>query len=152
MARRTVHNHAWVLVGDGRKALLLRNEGDPDLLNLRRVEVREQDNPPTHEQGRSAPGRSFSSVGAGRSAVETTDWHDLEEERFAISVAETLNRAAENGLFKHLVVVAPPRALADLRAHFSRRVQDRITFELNKDLTGHPIPDIEKILSVREED
>lgn len=150
MPHRTVHNGAWVLVGDGKKALLLRNDGDPDLLNLRRISVREQENPPTRDQGVSAPGRAFASVGGGRSSMETTDWHDLEEERFAISVAEDLNKASEDGAFKHLVVVAPPRVLADLRTHFSKGVQGKIAFEMNKDLTHHPIPEIEKLLSVRE--
>jgi len=150
MPYRTVHNGAWVLIGDGKKALLLRNDGDPDLLNLRRISVREQDNPPTREQGASAPGRAQGGMGGARSAMETTDWHDLEEERFAISVADDLNKASESGAFRHLVVVAPPRVLADLRARFSKGVQGKIAFELNKDLTRHPLPEIEKLLSVRE--
>ncbi|MBV9064186.1 MAG: host attachment protein, partial [Methylobacteriaceae bacterium] len=77
------------VVGDGRKALLLRNEGDPDLLDLRRVEVHEDDNPPSREQGTDRPGRTTMQVGP-RSAIEATDWHAIEEERFAASVAERL--------------------------------------------------------------
>ena len=34
-----VHNGAWVLVGDGRKALFFINKGSRDLLDLRVVET-----------------------------------------------------------------------------------------------------------------
>ncbi len=52
MAHLRIKYGDWVFVGDGRKALLLRNEGDPDLLNLRRVEVREkEEHAPSHLQG-----------------------------------------------------------------------------------------------------
>ncbi len=76
MTRVRIHNKAWVLIGDGRKALILHNEGDADLLDLRRTSVRVEDNPPTREQGSDAPGRAYGAGGI-HSAVETTDWHDL---------------------------------------------------------------------------
>ena len=57
---------AFVFVGDGRKALLLRNEGDEKFPNLKTERVFTDVNPPTHEQGTDKPGRSFSSVGWGR--------------------------------------------------------------------------------------
>lgn len=138
---------AWVLVADGRKSLLLRNEGDGQLLNLRRVAVEEQDNPATRDQGTDQPGRMHGTNGQARSATEETDWHDLEEQRFAASVAERLNAAAGAKEFADLIVVAPPRTLAELRKHWSKDLQDRLRAEVNKDLTSHPIPEIEKILS-----
>jgi protein required for attachment to host cells len=46
-----------------------------------------------------------------------------------------------------LVVVAPPRTLADLRSAFHADVQARIIAEINKDLTKHPVGDIEKHLT-----
>jgi protein required for attachment to host cells len=45
---------------------------------------------------------------------------------------------------KALVVVAPPRTLADLRHAFHADVKDRIIAEINKDLTKHPLHEIEK--------
>ena len=108
MAHLRIKHGDWVFVGDGRKALLLRNEGDPDLLDLRRVEVREDDNPPSREQGTDRPGRTTMQVGP-RSAIEATDWHALEEERFAATIAERLNRAAEENKFEHIVIAAPPK-------------------------------------------
>ncbi len=42
-----------------------------------------------------------------------------------------------------LVVVAPPRMLADLRHAFHPDVQKRIIAEIAKDLTKHPVSEIE---------
>jgi protein required for attachment to host cells len=78
MAPLRIKHGDWVFVGDGRKALLLRNEGDPDLLDLRRVEVREDDNPPSREQGTDKPGRTSMPIGP-RSSVEPTDWTGLKK-------------------------------------------------------------------------
>ena len=65
---RIPHN-ALVFVGDGKKALVLRNEGDAQLVNLKTERVFTDANPATRDQGADRPGRSFSSVGAGRSSV-----------------------------------------------------------------------------------
>jgi protein required for attachment to host cells len=46
-----------------------------------------------------------------------------------------------------LIVVAPPRTLADLRTAFHADVRARIVAEINKDLTKHPVGDIEKHLT-----
>jgi protein required for attachment to host cells len=42
-----------------------------------------------------------------------------------------------------LVIVAPPRTLADLRRAFHADVQKRIVAEVGKDLTKHPVAEIE---------
>ncbi len=57
MATLKVHYGAWVLVGDGKKALLLHNEGDNEILDLRRLDVEQPVNPATRDQGSDAPGR-----------------------------------------------------------------------------------------------
>jgi protein required for attachment to host cells len=46
-----------------------------------------------------------------------------------------------------LVVVAPPRALADLRKAFRPGVKRKIIAEIDKDLTKHPVDQIEKHLT-----
>jgi protein required for attachment to host cells len=140
---RIPHN-AIVFVGDGEKALILRNEGDAEVLDLKTEQVFTDRNPPTHEQGTDRPGRTFSSVGAGRSSVTQTDWHKLEEHRFAIEVAATLERVVRERGVEALVVVAPPRALADLRKAFHPDVKKRLVAEIAKDLTKFPIDEIEK--------
>lgn len=149
MAGVLVRNKAWVLVGDGRRALFLINEGDAAEPDLRVLETLSDANPATHEQGSGAPGRSFSSVGAGRSAVQQTDWHQLEEEHFARGIAERINAAAEAGAFAEIVIVAPPRALGDLRQHLSKHAQAKLAGEWDRDLTRHPLPEIAKALARR---
>ncbi|MBV9066592.1 MAG: host attachment protein [Methylobacteriaceae bacterium] len=137
MAHVTIKHGDWVFVGDGRKALLLRNEGDPDLLDLRRVEARERDeHAPSGEQGRNP-------------SATSTDWHALEEERFAATVAKRLNGAAEEGKFRHIVIVAPPKVLGELRREYSKKLQGMILAEIDKDLTHHTTADIAKVLGVR---
>ncbi|MFY9772262.1 MAG: host attachment family protein [Xanthobacteraceae bacterium] len=143
---RIPHN-AFVFVGDGSKALFLRNEGDAEALNLKTEQVFTDRNPPTHEQGTDRPGRAFSSVGAGRSSVTQTNWHTLEKHRFAYEVAATLERVVRERGVEALVVVAPPRALADLRKAFHPDVKKKIIAEIDKDLTKFPIDQIEKHLA-----
>jgi len=45
-----------------------------------------------------------------------------------------------------LIVVAPPRTLAELRKTFHKDVTSKIIAEIGKDLTKHSISDIEKYL------
>jgi protein required for attachment to host cells len=142
----TVKHGAWVVIGDGHKALVLHNDGDADLLNLRRVSVRENDNPATRMQGADHPGRASAPAGLTPGVVEQTDWHQIEEDRFASSLAHDLNDAAREQRFKELVVVAPPKTLAELRREFDKETQKRIVAEIPKDYTHHTIPDIEKLL------
>jgi protein required for attachment to host cells len=83
-----IPHNALVFVGDGRRALFLRNEGDAISPSLRAEKVFEEENPPTREQGSDRPGRVTAAGSADRrSAVEPTDWHDIEEHRFAQRVA-----------------------------------------------------------------
>jgi protein required for attachment to host cells len=142
-----IPHNAYVFVGDGRKALVLRNEGDGQSVNLKTERVFTDDNPPTHEQGTDRPGRSHSSVGAGRSSVSQTDWHDLEEHKFADEVAAKLEKMVRERGVEHLIVVAPPRTLAELRKSFHADVKKRIVAEIDKDLTKEPIDQIEKHLA-----
>jgi protein required for attachment to host cells len=147
MSKTTIPHNAVVFVGDGRKALVLRNHGDGDLLDLRTERVFTDQNPSTHEQGADRPGRAFSSVGSSRSAVTQTDWHALEEHRFTHEVASTLQRIVRERDVEALVVVAPPRTLADLRKAFHPDVKKKIVAEIGKDLTKFPVDQIEKHLA-----
>ena len=147
MNKLEIPHDAFVFVGDGRKALFLRNAGDERFPNFRAERVFVDDNPPTHEQGSDRPGRAFKRAGTNlRSGVEDTDWHELEQHRFAHRVAETMEHLVRERKVKALVVVAPPRTLADLRAAFHLDVKSRIIAEIDKDLTKHPLHEIEKHL------
>ena len=142
---------ALVLVGDGRKALFLRNTGTPRHVDLVTERVLEQSNPPTRAQGTDKPGRYLGPDGASRSAMEETDWHQLAEERFAEEIAEALYRRVHTQGFENLVIVAPPKVLGNLRAAFHKEVSARVIAELPKDLTRHPVREIARHLALRED-
>ena len=147
MSKLQIPHNAFVFVGDGRKALFLCNAGDEKFLNLKTERVFVDDNPSTHEQGSERPGRVAKGAGTDRrSGVEAVDWHDLEEHRFAKHVAEAMEKLVRERKVKALVIVAPPRTLADLRHAFHADVKSRIIAEIDKDLTKHPVDQIEKHL------
>ena len=141
-----IPNEALVLVADGRKMLFLRNKGDETLVDLRVESHREQDNPPIRDQATDAPGRSISSVGSARSAMEPTDFHQIQEDRFAAEAAELLRKRALSNDFEALIVAAPPRTLGEMRKHYHKEVQLRLIGEVSKELTGMPLPQIEQAL------
>ncbi len=138
---------AWVLVGDGEKALFLVNQGDAVHPVLETLRVMENHNPPTREQGTDAPGRFPDGSGPHRSAVQNTDWHEIEKHRFAKEVADFLYKAAHANRFSKLVVVAPPKTLGDLRREFHDEVTERVVAEIGKDLTNQPPHKIEEHLA-----
>ena len=146
MTTLKVHHEAWVMVGDGTKALFLHNAGDEEILNLRRLEVRQQDNPATRDQGSDAPGRGFSPSGTRFGSLGGPDFHQIEDDRFAAAIAEEINRAAHENAFREIVIVAPPKCLAEIRKDLSAEAQKKVTAEIAKDYTHHPIPEIEKLL------
>jgi protein required for attachment to host cells len=142
-----IPRNALVFVGDGRKALFLRNDGDALSPHLKTEKVFEDTNPMTREQGSDRPGRVVESSFPGRkSAVEQTDWHDIKEHQFAQTVAAALEHVVRTSKPTALIVVAPPRTLADLRAAFHPEVTACIVAEINKDLTKHSVVEIEKHL------
>ncbi len=155
-----IPHNAHVLVADGRKMLFFRNEGDADYPKLEVESHREEHNPKASDQGTDQPGRAFSgaqggdprsgglgaTVGAGRSAYSDTDFHQLQEDRFAHEAAEMLKKRALANQIEKLIIVAPPKTLGELRKHYHKEVEARIAGEVAKDLTNMPVPEIEKVL------
>jgi protein required for attachment to host cells len=136
----------WVLVCDGKKALILENIGDGAFPNLHTREVKEHAVPRTHDQGSDVPGRAFAPVGSARSANEQTDWHLQVEQEFLRSLAGELDRAVASGKTRHVVVVAPPRALGVLRQAYPEQLRTAITAEVAHDYVKLPVGEIEKRL------
>jgi protein required for attachment to host cells len=142
-----VPHNTFVVVADGRKMLFFRNEGDAEFPKLQVERKQVQENPADRDQKTDAPGHTFgASGGAGRSAYEEVDFHQLEEDRFAAETAEMLKKRALRNEFESLIIVAPPRTLGELRKHYHKEVEKRLAAEVAKDLTGHPVAEIEKIL------
>ena len=142
-----VPHNSFVVVADGKKMLFFRNEGDSEYPKLEVERKRETDDAADRDQKTDAPGRAFdASGGAGRSAYQEVDFHQLEEDRFAAETAELLKQRALRNDFESLIIVAPPRTLGELRKHYHKEVEKRLAGEVAKDLTGHPVSEIEKIL------
>lgn len=145
-----VPHNAYVMVADGRKLLFFRNEGDAAHLNLQVEHAQERINPPNREQKTDAAGGASPSGGGGmaasRGSLEEVDFHQLEEDRFAAEAAEMLRKRALANAFEQLIIVAPPRTLGELRKHYHKEVESRLLGELDKDLTGHPVDQIEDAL------
>jgi len=142
----TIDHDAWVMVGDGEKALFFRNEGDATYPNLEVLQVLEHENPKSSEQGTDRPGRTFSSMGTRRSAMQETNWHKLEKHRFAKEIADALYSAAHKGQYQKLVIAAPPMMMGDRRKALHKELSDRVVAEVSKDLTNKPPHEIERIL------
>ncbi len=150
--RPRVPHNSLILVGDGKKALFLRNKGNPYKVDLVVERILEQDNPPTREQGTDRPGRSIANLGVAgpgvaRSAMAEVDWHHLAKERFADEIADALYRHAHANLFDRLVIIAPAKILGNLRKAFHAEVIDRIVAEIPKELTSHPVAEIERLIA-----
>ncbi|AWB23081.1 host attachment protein [Methylobacterium currus] len=141
-----IPHHGCVLVADGRKALVLRNEGYPLNPNLQIQQVTEAPpNPATHEQGTDRPTRVR--VDERRSAIAQTDWHEQAEQRFAAEIAEGLARLA--GPISALVIVAAPRTLAVLRLALPERLRRIVVAEVDQDLTKNTVSEIQEHLCAR---
>jgi protein required for attachment to host cells len=142
-----VPHNSFVVVADGKKMLFFRNEGDSDFPKLEVERKRETSDPADREQKTDTAGRAPSApAGAGYSSYEEVDFHQLEEDRFASDTAEMLRKRALRNEFESLIVVAPPKTLGELRKHYHKEVEKRLAGEVAKDLTGHPVAEIEKIL------
>jgi protein required for attachment to host cells len=144
-AMQLPHNAA-VLVADGRKLLFLRNEGDDAYPNLVVEQAEMHLSPADHDQKSDSPGRAASSVGGGRSTMDETDFHQLEEDRFAAEAADLLRHRVLAHDVESLIIVAPPHTLGEMRKHYHSEVSARIVGEIDKDLTGRPIPAIESAI------
>ena len=147
MTGQKLAHDTWVLVADGEKALFLRNEGDEDYPNLQVVRKVEHDIPPTREQGSDSPGRYADGGPNQRSSFAETDWHALEQHRFAKELSGLLYKMAHRHRFERLVIVAPPKVLGGLRGELHKEVSDKVVGEHAKTLTTVDVGTIEKIVA-----
>lgn len=145
MARKGLAQGAWVVVADGEKALVMVNRGDAHAIDLEVVQKEEQDNPPAQDRATDRPGRMNDGAGGPhKSALEPTDWHQMERDRFATDLADLLYTAAHKSRFDTLVIIAGQSTLGVLRKALHQTVSEKVILELPKVLTNHPIEAIEE--------
>src|SRR3546814_716439 len=101
---RLAHD-TYVVVADGDKMLLFRNQGGAEYPKLELQSELVQDNPADREQGTAQPGRASNSVGSHRSAFQEPDFHELEQASFAALTAELLKKRALKKEYEKLIVV-----------------------------------------------
>jgi protein required for attachment to host cells len=140
-------NQALVLVTDGRKTLFFRNHGDINQIDLRTEAHEERDDADfNRDLAADAPGSNQQSAGYGHSTYEETDFKQLEEDRWAHSAAEEVNKRALANDFDALAIIAPPKTLGELRKKLHKEAERRVVCEIAKEMTGRPIPEIEKLI------
>ena len=147
----TIPKNALVLVADGRKMLFLRNKGKGQQIELVTEAHHERDDRKNSEIKSDAAGAGAQSGGHGRPAMEETDFHQQDEDRYAADAADQLRIRALAGDYDALVIVAPPRTLGELRKHLHKDVEKRVVMELAKEMTDRPLPDIAAMLMGRSE-
>lgn len=126
----------WILVADGQRARIVENGGPGNGLRPVTPEPLVHADPPSRDLGTDRPGRVGESVGGARHAIEPrTDPHRNEKRRFAQDLADRLDRAAAEGAYTRLILVAPPQMLGDLRDVLTARTRALVAAEIDKDLT-----------------
>ncbi len=142
-----IEHDTCVLVADGAKMMFFRNTGDAEYPKLEIDGQRIDDNPADQDQKSGPDGRTASANYPGGSTMGTTDFHAIREQRFAADAADLLKRRAMAHHYEKLIVVAPPETLGELRRHYHDEVERRLVGEIGKDLTGHPVDEIERIIT-----
>ncbi len=139
---------ALLLICDGSRALIARNVGSALKVQLEVLEaLQAPDNPPARGHASDRPGRVVTAGGARRSAVEAADHHALSETAFLKEAVRVFLKAAGEQDAAPLAVIAPPAALAAIRKRLARRGAMRPVVQIPKDLTKHPIEELERILT-----
>lgn len=124
-----------VAVADGAKFVLFHNTGDAAHPKLEALPV-----PPVDTHNHSSGQHRPSTDGNPADSQQ-------EEDAFAAGTAAILNRQVLDGKIKDLVVIAAPRTLGELRRHYHKTLSAVLRAEVSKDLTGHPVADIEKAVA-----
>ena len=114
---------ALVAVVDGEKLALFENGGHQD------VQLTARPAPAIAERASGA---------AGRISSEANPDNDTQaEDGFAMGVTEVLNKWVLNNKVEHLLVIAAPKTLGQLRKGWHKETQGKLVGEIAKDLTGH---------------
>ncbi len=137
----------WIVVADGAKARLFENCGPgKGMAPLSDGEI-QGNHSATREIGSDRPGRVHDRLGPGRHAMAPrVDWHEQQKQDFLKALAARLDRAAAQKAFDRLILVAPAKALGELRAALGQAAAGQVAGELPKDLTKVPAQDLPRHL------
>ena len=124
-----------VVVADGEGARVFRNvaNGNGEGLTLKQFDLLELMN--MNDDGP-----------AGVQPAESTG-QQIDEATFAKQLALRLNDGALKGEYEHLVLIADPQTLGQMRPLLHKETRQRLLGEIAKTLTNSPLQDIERALS-----
>lgn len=123
----------WVVVADGAHARMLHNVGDANKISLK--------------QDRVIDPKNLDDDGPSGHRPPEERGSDMDEATFAKQLAHRINAAALKNEFAHLVLVADPKTLGEMRPQLHQETVKRMVGEINKTLTNATIEDIERELS-----
>lgn len=129
-----VTNGTTVAIVDGAHVRLFRNMGHEPEIRL---------------VAEPSPQLDAANVGSGarhRSSTANPDRSRLREDNFAAAVAGYLNEEALSGRIDRLVIVADARTLGEMRRHFHNALTEKLSGQIEKNLTGFPVSEIEHAL------
>jgi protein required for attachment to host cells len=135
-----------VAVFDGEKARFFKYQADGHLRATAEMQAG------LHRFSREAisdkQGRSFATAKGGirHSYEQKHDQHKMEKHNFVHRLVATLDDAYDQGAYRHLIVVAPERALGEFRSIASPKLRKIVLKELAKELTQYSEAELEQRL------
>lgn len=133
MSERNFPKNTFVVVATGAEAKLFENQSESGDLKLKSI-------------GSVTPSNLNDSGPAGVRPPESSQ-RETDEATFSKQLTEKLYKWAQAGKFHHIVLVADPNTLGEIRPLLHQEVTDKMVLELDKTLINSPIEDIEKILT-----
>lgn len=132
-----------IVVTDGRKLRLFRNTG-----NELHLKLEELPQPGVHgdEEGAARHQHVGQNNADERRLQDRRLDRSLQEESYEAAVAKWLNHQVTGGQIGPLFVVAPPRALGELRLHYHDALRAKLLGELNKEHTHDTLQVLEQAL------
>lgn len=131
----------WVVIADGGAARFFECASQGANL-VERLDLAQRADRP--EPPRERLPRVHDRIGPARHNIEPRRSPNVaHEERFLRSVAGAVNAAAEQGVFRSLVLCAPPRPLGVLREHMSETALQRLAQVLVKDYIRASVEEVE---------
>ena len=133
MSDNTCPENALIVVTSGAEAKFFRNDGTAKDIKLA-------------AHGALTP-KDLDDDGPSGSRPPESSARETNEATFSKQLAHYLYAQVHKGKFDHLVLVADPDTLGEIRPILHQEVTDKITMELNKTLINSSTHDIERSLS-----
>ena len=137
----------WVLVADAARADIYKRHQRRSPLEVVQCLTNDQARAKEQDLVADEPGRAFDRAGQGRHAMEP-DHTEKQHLRtvFAQRITHVLEAGRKADRFTHLVIVAPPTMLGELRSQLDASTSACVIAEFNKELVGHSPEAIVKLI------